>query len=165
MWRKTLLFYTLNILVNIAAEAFLRLRLLSEFEPWIASVCISKYKIAFPVYLVLISSPFPDLEESVMSLFSFGVAGTQLVFYKPWLNLIQGQLSFQPCWVSQWAFKPVFTVTDHLEVQAKLGRKLQNTSSTKCKHFSNQVSTNSNKTLYVNTWGGFPVEREEDRSV
>lgn len=67
----------------------------------------------------------PDLAESVMCLFLFGIAGAWLAFYKPWLNLIQGQFSFQACWGSQQAFKPIFTVTDHLErVAGKVGQQV-----------------------------------------
>lgn len=122
---KNLTFYKLNISVNAAAEVRPSLKLLPEFEPWIVSVCISKFKIHFPVYLLLISSPFPDLAESVMCLFLFGLAGTWLAFYKQWLNLIQGQFSFQSCWGSQQALKPIFTVTDHLgRVTGKAGQEV-----------------------------------------
>lgn len=125
MQRKNLTILYIKFSLNIAAKTFLSLKLLSEFEPWVVSVCISKYKIHFPVYLVLISFPFPDLAESVMCLFLFGLAGTWLAFCKLWLNLIQGQFSYQACWGSQQAFKPIFTVTDHLErVAGKAGQEV-----------------------------------------
>lgn len=110
---KTRNIFLVKYFYNAAAEILPSLKLLFEFEPWLASVCISKYKIYFAVYLVLISFPF--LDPAVMCLFLFGLTGTRLAFYKPWLNLIQGHFGFQACWGSQQAFRPIFTITDHLE--------------------------------------------------
>lgn len=101
-----------------------------------------------------------------MCLFLFWLAGTWLAFYKPWLNLIQGQFSFQAWWGSQWAFKTIFTVTDHLErVAGKAEQEVTKYLFFQTSAFPIQVPTSFNKPLYVNiseAHSEFSVGREED---